>query len=175
VSLLLSLPWRTNFTGPAFGGARRRKPGQEASKFKTDDDTGKMIVADSDSDLDVAVIEGKKRPSLNDALAGAAYKETLVSVDGFRRNPNGTIKFHKDTKKQRKEEIDMDVDMDMDPEDAAGNKRSGVGPQRTPKKKPAKIGQEFKAKVSILSLFFEHELNSYALTESWWRHQKKGS
>jgi ribosomal RNA-processing protein 12 len=107
-----------------------------------------MVIADSESDSDAGVIEAKKKSSLNDALAGAAYKETLLSVDGFTRNPNGRIKFHKDTKKQRQEEMDMDVD--MDPDDATGRKRSGAGPQRTPKRKPARLGQEFKAKVSIL-------------------------
>jgi ribosomal RNA-processing protein 12 len=116
-----------------------------------------MIIADSESESDAGVSEAKRKPSVNDALAGAAYNETMVSVDGFRRNPNGTIKFHKDTKKQRKEEMNMDVD--MDPDDAAGNKRSSLGPQRTPKKKLAKLGQEFKAKVSILSRFSEHQIN----------------
>lgn len=127
---------------------KRRRPGQEASKFRTEDDTGKMIIADSESDSDARGKARASKPSTEDALAGAAYKETLVSVDGFTRNPNGTIKFHKDTKKRRKEEMEMDVDMEVD--DAAKNKQSSAGPQRTPKKKPARLGQEFKAKARIL-------------------------
>lgn len=117
---------------------RHRKPGQDASKFKTDEDTGKMIIGDSDSD------EGEtNKPSVEDRLAGAAYKDTLVSVDGFTRNPNGTIKFHKDTKKRRKEEMEMG---DMEVDDLEPRSKGGVGPERTKKRKDIRVGQEFKAK-----------------------------
>lgn len=96
-----------------------------------------MIIGDSDSEEETST-----KPSTQDHLAGAAYKDTLVSVDGFTRNPNGTIKFHKDTKKRRKEEMEMG-DMEVDVPEHSG----GVGPERTKKRKDARIGQEFKAKV----------------------------
>ena len=99
-----------------------------------------MIIGESDSDEEVP-----ERPSAEDELAGAAYKDTLVSVDGFTRNPNGTIKFHKDTKKRRKEEMEMG-DMEIDEPHSKGS----VGPERTKKRKDARIGQEFKAKVRAI-------------------------
>jgi ribosomal RNA-processing protein 12 len=105
-----------------------------------------MIIADSDSDTPTNNKAERRpsKPSIDEQLAGAAYKDTLVSVDGFTRNPNGTIKFHKDTKKRRKEEMEMG-DMEIDtPEEYS---KGGVGPERTKKKNEARIGQEFKAKV----------------------------
>ena len=130
---------------------RHRKPGQEAAKFRTDEDTGKMIITDSDSDTTTNNKTSRmpSRHSIDEQLAGAAYKDTLVSVDGFTRNPNGTIKFHKDTKKRRKEEMEMG-DMEIDtPEDQS---KSGVGPERTKESKNPRIGQEFKAKVRNVPL-----------------------
>ncbi|KAF9049933.1 armadillo-type protein [Panaeolus papilionaceus] len=113
--------------------SRQRKPGQDASYFKTDDTTGKMVIDQEDSD--------EEGPQAGDASAGDAYHESLTSVDGFTRGPNGKVKFHKDTKKRRREEAQTeDVEM-MD-----------VGQVETPKnKKPKKkvepkLGHEFKAK-----------------------------
>jgi hypothetical protein len=113
-----------------------------------------MIIADSDSDEDATAndkilrVPGKR--SIDEQLGGAAYRDTLVSVDGFTRNPNGTIKFHKDTKKRRKEEMEMG-DMDLDaPEEQS---KSGFGPERTKKRKEARVGQEFKAKARNASVY----------------------
>ncbi|KAG6830460.1 hypothetical protein H0H92_000613 [Tricholoma furcatifolium] len=111
---------------------RRRKPGQDASHFKTDEGTGKMIIdgeADSDDDAE---------PSTD--VAGTAYRESMTSVDGFTRGPNGRVKFHKDTKKRRREELEAeDVEMadgDAGPTASKKNKR----------KAEPKLGHEFKAK-----------------------------
>ena len=41
-------------------------------------------------------------PSALGNVAGAAYRESIASVDGFSRGPNGRIKFNKDTKKRRR-------------------------------------------------------------------------
>ncbi|PPQ62932.1 hypothetical protein CVT24_006172 [Panaeolus cyanescens] len=112
---------------------RQRKPGQDAAHFKIDDNTGKMIIDDNDSDAE-AEQEG-------DVVAGDAYRESLTSVDGFTRGPNGKVKFHKDTKKRRREEGQMeDVEMmDVDQVETPKNKK--------PKKKAEpKLGHEFKAK-----------------------------
>lgn len=138
--------------------ARRRQPGKEASKFRVDEDTGKMIIHESDSEDDEArlklkhtskksAVDGQK-VSIEDALAGGAYKDTLISVDGFTRNPNGTIKFHKDTKKRRREEMEMgDEDVEMADAEHTGNKGSiGDGKADKRPKKPLKLGHEFKAK-----------------------------
>lgn len=116
---------------------RRRKPGQDAARFKTDDDTGKMIIDDNNTSGDDA------GPSTD--VAGTAYRESMTSVDGFTRGPNGRIKFNKDTKKRRREADEAeDVEMaEVAPTDAKKIKR----------KVETKIGHEFKAKVSFILLF----------------------
>ncbi|KAF8200713.1 armadillo-type protein [Pholiota molesta] len=116
---------------------RRRQPGQDASRFKTDEETGKMVI-DEDSDSDDAAAA---RNAATD-VAGAAYRETMTSVDGFTRGPNGKVKFNKDTKKRRREEDALqDVEMADAEEVSAGSKA------KKPKKKDEpKFGHEFKAK-----------------------------
>ncbi|KAG8802920.1 hypothetical protein FRC17_006313, partial [Serendipita sp. 399] len=141
----------------ASNAVRRKQPGKDASKFEIDEDTGKMVIGESDSDSDDhrhAAPKQLKR-SDHDVLAGAAYKESLVSVDGFTRNPNGTIKFHKDTKKRRREEMEA-MDNDVEMEDAH---TKGEG-KRKQKQKPSRLGQEFKAKAreKIITLFILMEL-----------------
>lgn len=71
-------------------------------------------------------------------LSGTAYRESITSVDGFTRGPNGRVKFNKDTKKRRRDNDDLDM-MDVDEGDKAQNKQK--------RKASAKLGQEFKAKV----------------------------
>ncbi|KAH9951521.1 ribosomal RNA-processing protein 12 [Amylocystis lapponica] len=97
---------------------KRRKPGQDAARFKTDGDTGKMVVDDDSPDEDADA-----------ALAGDAYRETITSADGFTRGPNGRVKFNKDTKKRRREAEEADEDVEM----ATGMRY-------------VKLGHEFKAK-----------------------------
>ena len=115
--------------------SRRRKPGQEASKFKTDEDTGKMIIDGEGDD------EGEGKTG-GDAVAGDAYRETITSVDGFTRGPNGRIKFNKDTKKRRREDEAANEDVDM----ADGDVNKAPKAKR---RSDVKLGQEFKAKVCI--------------------------
>ncbi|KAF8515453.1 NUC173-domain-containing protein [Gautieria morchelliformis] len=113
---------------------RRRKPGQDASHFKTDDSTGKMVIDGEDEDAHIAA---------DGDVAGAAYKESLTSVDGFTRGANGRVKFNKDTKKRRRANEGEGEDGDVEMPDAIG-----LGPSKSNKKrkKEAKLGQEFKAK-----------------------------
>ena len=80
-------------------------------------------------------------------MAGDAYRETLTSVDGFTRDARGRVKFHKDTKKRRRdadgaENGDGDVEMADGTLGAGGESRD----KRAKKNKPVKVGQEFKAK-----------------------------
>ncbi|KAF5370856.1 hypothetical protein D9758_001883 [Tetrapyrgos nigripes] len=107
---------------------KRRKPGQDAAQFKVDEDTGKMMINDSDSDEDAA----------GEDVSGTAYRESITSVDGFQRGPNGRIKFNKDTKKRRRNE-DADDAMDVDDDE-------GKHSEKPKRRKSAKLGQEFKAK-----------------------------
>ncbi|KDQ57624.1 hypothetical protein JAAARDRAFT_35316 [Jaapia argillacea MUCL 33604] len=112
--------------------SKRRKPGQDAARFKTEDDSGKMIIDEKDdSDLDGG-----------DEIAGMAYRESMTSVDGFTRGPNGRVKFNKDTKKRRRDQQDVEPDVEMvDAETPAGSKKS-----QKQRKTEASLGHEFKAK-----------------------------
>ncbi|KAJ7072103.1 armadillo-type protein [Mycena amicta] len=112
---------------------RKRKPGQDAAHFKTDEDSGKMIIDGEDDDDEGAAGDAE--------IAGAAYRENLTSVDGFTRGANGRVKFHKDTKKRRRENDDIDGDVEM----GDGETRAGKA-KKTKGRPQAKFGQEFKAK-----------------------------
>jgi ribosomal RNA-processing protein 12 len=75
-------------------------------------------------------------------VAGTAYRETITSVDGFTRGPNGRVKFNKDTKKRRRDNEDADGDVEM------GDREAGTGKSKKAKQRAEpKFGHEFKAKV----------------------------
>ena len=119
----------------AANAGKRRKPGQDAARFKTEDDTGKMVIDESDDEAQ-AVAGGED-------VEGNAYRETLTSVDGFKRGPNGKVKFNKDTKKRRRENEEADDDVEM----ADANQQTAG--KRNKRKTEPKFGHEFKAKVRI--------------------------
>jgi len=112
---------------------RRRKPGQDASHFKTDEDSGKLII-DSDSDDEANAQEATD-------VAGTAYREKITSVDGFTQGRNGKIKFNKDTKKRRLDEANME-DVEMADVDESTSKSKKM----KKKSSEVKLGHEFKAK-----------------------------
>lgn len=120
---------------------RRRKPGQDAAHFKTDEDTGKMII-DSDSDT-----EAQPTAITSGDVSGTAYRESITSVDGFTRGPNGRVKFNKDTKKRRRDNDGVDDDVEMVDLEATGKGR------KSKRKSDVKLGHEFKAKVSRIMAF----------------------
>lgn len=118
--------------------SRRRKPGQDAARFKTDEDSGKMVI-----DADSGVEDVK---DANADVAGSAYRESITSVDGFTRGPNGRVKFNKDTKKRRRDD-DASDDVEM------GDVEAGPGKHKQNKRKPeVKFGHEFKAKVASFTV-----------------------
>ena len=89
-----------------------------------------MVIDDEDVEQDDQMAED---------VAGTAYRESLISVDGFTRGPNGRVKFNKDTKKRRREDNDAeDVEM-ADVQTSAAKKEK--------KRHEPKLGHEFKAKV----------------------------
>lgn len=111
-------------------GKKRRRPGQDAAHFKTDEETGKMVIDDDEA--------AGQDAEMGEDVAGAAYRESLTSADGFTRGPNGRVKFNKDTKQRRREENDVeDVEM-VDAQPATTKKEK--------KKHEVRLGQEFKAK-----------------------------
>jgi len=97
-----------------------------------------IIDGDVDSDAEKIVPQNAATD-----VAGTAYRESITSVDGFTRGPNGRIKFNKDTKKRRRdEEAIQDVEMaDVD------ELSSGGRPKKPKKNVDPKFGHEFKAKV----------------------------
>jgi len=102
-----------------------------------------MIIDDDNSDSGVSHLNSK--PEYLDANL---YKESLTSVDGFTRGSNGKVKFHKDTKKRRREEMsEGDVEMaDIAVEETASKSK---------RRNEFKVGQEFKAKVRCFQLFLK--------------------
>lgn len=106
------------------------------------------MLIDEDSDENEAAVEQ------GDDVAGAAYRESLTSVDGFTRGAGGRVKFHKDTKKRRRENDDgSDVEMADATGASAGEKR------KAKKRSPVKLGREFKAKVRVSLLRYALLLN----------------
>ncbi|KAJ8514385.1 hypothetical protein ONZ45_g8057 [Pleurotus djamor] len=110
---------------------RRRRPGEDASRFNTNE-AGKLVLESSDSEA-----EDEQQ---GEDVVGTAYYEGLTSVDGFTRGPRGQVKFNKDTKKRRRDNANRDEDVEM--EDAAPQAKS----PKLKKKSDAKLGHEFKAK-----------------------------
>ncbi|KAI9509733.1 NUC173-domain-containing protein [Russula earlei] len=110
-------------------GSRRSKHGEDATHFKADEETGKMIIEESDSDV-ASIAEPD--------VAGTAYREALTSVDGFTRGPSGYIKFNKDTKRQRRKNEDEDEDIEM----VEAERARSTGKKRS----ETKLGHEFRAK-----------------------------
>ncbi|CAK5265693.1 unnamed protein product [Mycena citricolor] len=108
---------------------RRKKPGDDAARFKTDTDTGKMII-DGEED--------EQEDHAQEDVVGTAYQENLTSVDGFTRGANGRVKFNKDTKKRRRENDEAEGDVEMDDAQDKGKKAKHKG--------DPKFGHEFKAK-----------------------------
>ncbi|KAH9931181.1 ribosomal RNA-processing protein 12 [Epithele typhae] len=121
---------------------KRKKPGQDAARFKTDDDTGKMVIDGSDDEGAAATADAEDAKM---RVEGDAYREGLTSVDGFRRGVTGKVKFNKDTKKRRREADDAEADVEMADADAQAGKTAGKKPSARQKQEP-KFGHEFKAK-----------------------------
>ncbi|KXN91076.1 Ribosomal RNA-processing protein 12 [Leucoagaricus sp. SymC.cos] len=116
----------------------RRRPGQDAAHFKTDENTSKMVIDDESDDE----IEEHGNGEEEDAV-GNAYKESVTSADGFTRGPGGRIKFNKDTKKRRREDNDIDEDVKMDDGE---NASAGRNKSKKKEKGEPRLGHEFKAK-----------------------------
>ncbi|KAB5591981.1 Ribosomal RNA-processing protein 12 [Ceratobasidium theobromae] len=125
-------------TGAAVS-ARRRQPGQDASKFKTEAATGRMVIEES-ADED----EDDEDPT--EKLAGDAYREMLTSTDGHTRDANGKVKFSKDTKKRRAAEREAERDDDVEMADGTERGANMESPKKKKKQEVIKVGAEYKAK-----------------------------
>ena len=117
-----------------------------------------MILA-SDSDTEIEGTQARTRTQgVDERLAGSAYRESLMSIDGFTRDHKGRVKFNKDTKKRRREAeedigIGEDGDVDMDMGDASASASMDKHKKLKRKESSVRIGQEFKAKVSLVVIW----------------------
>ena len=105
-----------------------------------------MVIDDSDDEG----AHGGAGVGSTENVEGDAYRESLTSVDGFRRGPNGKVKFNKDTKKRRREAEDADDDVVM----ADAVDTHPRADKKSKHKAAPKLGHEFKAKVSCTCLGF---------------------
>jgi hypothetical protein len=107
------------------------------------------MLIDSDSDSNVRDVE-----RAGTDIAGSAYRESITSVDGFTRGPNGRVKFNKDTKKRRRENNETE---DLEMGDAEGGSAKS---KKNKRKSEVKLGHEFKAKVTYFcNSWWDGELN----------------
>ena len=74
-------------------------------------------------------------------VVGTAYRDSIRSADGFSRGPGGRVKFNKDTKKRRREELEGDTE-DVEMGDVAA-----TAGRKNKKHSPEKLGKEFRSKV----------------------------
>lgn len=103
-----------------------------------------MIIDDSDGSAN-ETSHIHKEGSKDEDITGKAYKESMTSADGFIRGQGGRLKFNKDTKKRRREDMDEDVEM-------ADGENTGTGRKKKEEKKELGFGHEFKAKVCMALL-----------------------
>jgi ribosomal RNA-processing protein 12 len=125
--------------------SRKRKPGQDASHFKTDK-SGKLII-------DEPSTNGAGTTSLSAASGGDggdrgdAYLANQMAVGGAVRDAKGNLKFNKNTKRGREVEKEYEDTYSggvLDKEEIVKKKKREV----------TKLGEEFRSKVSFPFLFF---------------------
>lgn len=115
--------------------ARRRKPGQDASHFKTDK-SGKLVIDEPSSSAQ------DSGPTEMERMAGDAFLANQTSTDGATRDAKGTLKFNKNTKRSRETEREYEMTFGagiIDQDDKLKKK----------KKEVTKLGEEFRSKVGL--------------------------
>ena len=101
-----------------------------------DAETGKTIINDGDETNDETM-------EVEEDVVGTAYRDSILSADGFSRGSGGRIKFNKDTKKRRREELEGETeDIEM------GDVTVNTG-RKSKKHSPEKVGKEFRSKVRV--------------------------
>ncbi|CEL62196.1 Ribosomal RNA-processing protein 12 OS=Saccharomyces cerevisiae (strain ATCC 204508 / S288c) GN=RRP12 PE=1 SV=1 [Rhizoctonia solani AG-1 IB] len=150
-------------TGSAMS-ARKRQPGHDAAKFKTDASTGRMVVEESSDEDEQAA---------GDDIAGAAYREMLTSTDGQTRDSSGKVRFAKDTKKRRAMERE-DADDDVEMADGTEGGLAKESPKKKNKRNVVKVGAEFKAKNAGGDVKRQGQQDPYAYLPLGSLNKKKG-
>lgn len=131
---------------------KSRKPGQDASHFKTDK-SGKLIIPDDKDEIE------QDEPASR-SMEGTAFIAAQSGVDGASRDARGNLRFNKNTKRSRMEDDDMDVDFDE------SIKKAYMPEQKKKKKEQSKkLGEEFRAKVRLSVLQVYSQLMNSAREE----------
>jgi hypothetical protein len=101
-------------------------------------------------------------------VIGTAYRDSIRSADGFSRGPGGRVKFNKDTKKRRREELKGEIE-DVEMGDVTTVRMSK-------KRSPEKLGKEFRSKVrAFQTVYGTLVFVTDRSIESSWRCQKRWS
>ncbi|WFC94561.1 pre-rRNA processing protein [Malassezia brasiliensis] len=116
-------------------GHKERRPGDEAKKLPVDA-SGRLRIVESDDEA----AESAPQPSVDDQMAGRAYIEKEMGIDGFTHTRGGAVKFNKNTKRTRANERLDDED------DEAPAPEGGARATKRPRPKKQAIGEAFRAK-----------------------------
>lgn len=114
--------------------SRKRKPGQDASHFKTDK-SGKLIIDEPSTTSNTTTETSGDR--------GDAYLANQMAVGGAVRDAKGTLKFNKNTKRGREVEKEYE-------DTYSGGVLEKEEIIKKKKKEVTKLGEEFRSKVSFL-------------------------
>ena len=134
-------------TDPGAKADRRRKPGQDASKFSLDEATGRLLINDPEamSKGAAASAVGAASGDLGDVDgAGRAYLDKERGVDGMTfSGRGGAVKFNKNNKRTREQERELEME-----QIAIEEAEAGATKEKTKKRKKEKerIGSEFRAR-----------------------------
>lgn len=117
--------------------SRKRKPGQDASHFKTDK-SGKLIIDEPSPSTST------NKETLPEGERGDAYLAQQMQVGGAVRDAKGNLKFNKNTKRGREVEKEYE-------DTYSGGVLEKQEVVKKKKREVTKLGEEFRSKVSLPS------------------------
>lgn len=134
--------------------SRKRQPGQEASRFTLDEETGRMVIEDPDEPQSDAEEEADQ---IDVEGAGRAYLDRERGVHGMSTDKSGKVRLNKNNKRNRAADEEMEAEqMELEEQlatlqrqreaisEANGNSSNNNNKKRKQERK--QIGQEFRAK-----------------------------
>ena len=130
------IQWKREELTPASDpnqASRKRKPGQDASHFKTDK-SGKLIIDEPSTSTSAT-------PAVQEGERGDAYLANQMAVGGAVRDAKGNLKFNKNTKRGREVEKEYE-------DTYSGGVLEKEEVIKKKKREVTKLGEEFRSKVS---------------------------
>ncbi|PWN37806.1 NUC173-domain-containing protein [Meira miltonrushii] len=131
--------------------SRKRQPGQEASRFTLDEETGRMVIEDPDEPQ-----TDEEENQIDVEGAGRAYLDRERGVHGMSTDKNGKVRLNKNNKRNRAADEEMEAEqMELEEQLAAlqrqreaASETNGTSATNNKKRKQERkqIGQEFRAK-----------------------------